>query len=295
MALEEDRPVGGRRARLAVDLAVEGHLPGGRRHVGREAHQPPGAQHAPHLRHGLRVAVAGDVLDHRDAQAAVERVVGERQGARVLDAQVEVGVDAPPGLDLLREEVDAHPLPAPLAAQQAREELGARDVEPPPGDGLVDQAAQLVVAPRVERHQQALEARAMGAPAAGPAGDQPARAEPVAVAPQARPAALVAEGPARGGRGGRHRAVNLGHRAMDIVTTHRAARPAGRPGAWARYGPLFRNLVRREVRQRYKGSVLGLALDADHAADHGRARTRWSSSSCSASRSSTTRCSSSWG
>ncbi len=26
-----------------------------------------------------------------------------------------------------------------------------------------------------------------------------------------------------------------------------------------RYGPLFRNLVRREVRQRYKGSVLGLA------------------------------------
>lgn len=33
-----------------------------------------------------------------------------------------------------------------------------------------------------------------------------------------------------------------------------------RPGApAARYGPLFRNLVRREVRQRYKGSVLGLA------------------------------------
>ena len=29
--------------------------------------------------------------------------------------------------------------------------------------------------------------------------------------------------------------------------------------ALARYGPLFRNLVRREVRQRYKGSVLGLA------------------------------------
>src|SRR5215207_6650350 len=26
-----------------------------------------------------------------------------------------------------------------------------------------------------------------------------------------------------------------------------------------RYAPLFRNLVRREVRQRYKGSVLGLA------------------------------------
>jgi lipopolysaccharide transport system permease protein len=29
--------------------------------------------------------------------------------------------------------------------------------------------------------------------------------------------------------------------------------------ALARYGPLFRNLVRREVRQRYRGSVLGLA------------------------------------
>jgi lipopolysaccharide transport system permease protein len=29
--------------------------------------------------------------------------------------------------------------------------------------------------------------------------------------------------------------------------------------AVTRYGPLFRNLVRREVRQRYKGSVLGLA------------------------------------
>jgi lipopolysaccharide transport system permease protein len=43
---------------------------------------------------------------------------------------------------------------------------------------------------------------------------------------------------------------------MEIATTA-AARPAP-PGAWARYGPLFRNLVRREVRQRYKGSVLGL-------------------------------------
>jgi ABC-type polysaccharide/polyol phosphate export permease len=29
--------------------------------------------------------------------------------------------------------------------------------------------------------------------------------------------------------------------------------------AWQRHAPLFRNLVRREVRQRYKGSVLGLA------------------------------------
>jgi lipopolysaccharide transport system permease protein len=34
---------------------------------------------------------------------------------------------------------------------------------------------------------------------------------------------------------------------------------ATRAGSLARYGPLFRNLVRREVRQRYKGSVLGLA------------------------------------
>lgn len=33
---------------------------------------------------------------------------------------------------------------------------------------------------------------------------------------------------------------------------------AGTPTA-ARYAPLFRNLVRREVRQRYRGSVLGLA------------------------------------
>jgi lipopolysaccharide transport system permease protein len=30
-------------------------------------------------------------------------------------------------------------------------------------------------------------------------------------------------------------------------------------GAFGRYGPLFRNLVRREVRQRYRGSALGLA------------------------------------
>ena len=29
--------------------------------------------------------------------------------------------------------------------------------------------------------------------------------------------------------------------------------------AIAHYAPLFRNLVRREVRQRYRGSVLGLA------------------------------------
>ena len=29
--------------------------------------------------------------------------------------------------------------------------------------------------------------------------------------------------------------------------------------AMSRYAPLFRNLVRREVRQRYKGSALGLA------------------------------------
>lgn len=28
---------------------------------------------------------------------------------------------------------------------------------------------------------------------------------------------------------------------------------------WSRYGPLYRNLVRREVRQRYKGSALGVA------------------------------------
>jgi ABC-type polysaccharide/polyol phosphate export permease len=31
------------------------------------------------------------------------------------------------------------------------------------------------------------------------------------------------------------------------------------PSAAARYAPLFRNLARREVRQRYKGSVLGIA------------------------------------
>jgi lipopolysaccharide transport system permease protein len=29
-------------------------------------------------------------------------------------------------------------------------------------------------------------------------------------------------------------------------------------GAWTRFGPLYRNLVRREVRQRYRGSALGL-------------------------------------
>ena len=38
-----------------------------------------------------------------------------------------------------------------------------------------------------------------------------------------------------------------------------AAQQTGRATVLARYRPLFRNLVRREVRQRYKGSVLGLA------------------------------------
>src|SRR5262245_46154160 len=41
------------------------------------------------------------------------------------------------------------------------------------------------------------------------------------------------------------------------ATTRRGLRPSAR--AAARYAPLFRNLVRREVSQRYKGSVLGLA------------------------------------
>lgn len=38
-----------------------------------------------------------------------------------------------------------------------------------------------------------------------------------------------------------------------------APRAAGLAASAARYAPLFRNLVRREVRQRYRGSVLGLA------------------------------------
>jgi ABC-type polysaccharide/polyol phosphate export permease len=38
-----------------------------------------------------------------------------------------------------------------------------------------------------------------------------------------------------------------------------APRGPGLSASAARYGPLFRNLVRREVRQRYRGSVLGLA------------------------------------
>ena len=38
-----------------------------------------------------------------------------------------------------------------------------------------------------------------------------------------------------------------------------AARWRRPTGGLSRFGPLFRNLVRREVRQRYKGSVLGLA------------------------------------
>ncbi|HTI34930.1 MAG TPA: ABC transporter permease [Miltoncostaea sp.] len=38
-----------------------------------------------------------------------------------------------------------------------------------------------------------------------------------------------------------------------------APRGAGLAASAARYAPLFRNLVRREVRQRYRGSVLGLA------------------------------------
>jgi ABC-type polysaccharide/polyol phosphate export permease len=42
---------------------------------------------------------------------------------------------------------------------------------------------------------------------------------------------------------------------MSIAAPH----PLRAGGSAARYGPLFRNLVRREVRQRYKGSVLGLA------------------------------------
>jgi homopolymeric O-antigen transport system permease protein len=42
---------------------------------------------------------------------------------------------------------------------------------------------------------------------------------------------------------------------VSIVTPRRL----GVAGSAARYAPLFRNLVRREVRQRYRGSVLGLA------------------------------------
>jgi ABC-type polysaccharide/polyol phosphate export permease len=43
------------------------------------------------------------------------------------------------------------------------------------------------------------------------------------------------------------------------VTTAPLARAAPIRSAVTRYGPLYRNLVRREVRQRYKGSALGLA------------------------------------
>jgi len=46
-----------------------------------------------------------------------------------------------------------------------------------------------------------------------------------------------------------------------LSTSERPAAPLKRPrrSAWSRYSPLYLNLVRREVRQRYKGSALGVA------------------------------------
>ena len=123
---------------------------------------------------------------HRQASKLAS---GNESAVASSTASVRSRVDGRPLLDLAREEVDGRPAPVPLVLQEAGQQLGARDVEAVARERLLGHPAELVVAPRVQRHQRARERDAQAGGAMTAQAQQPSGEEPIAVPPQAQPAA----------------------------------------------------------------------------------------------------------
>ena len=124
VVLEEDAATLDDVARFSVHAVFDEDVSRPPRDVGREMERATGLQDAPDLRERDGVLAEADVLEDGDADAVVEGLVRERQRGRILDLELESGIDRSPGGDLRFEEVDAHPLPLPSACSSDGRSLG---------------------------------------------------------------------------------------------------------------------------------------------------------------------------
>src|SRR5262245_7025533 len=136
-----------------------------------------GLQNAPDLCECVRILAAADVFDDGDTDAMVERLVRERERRRVLDAQLELGIDRPPRLDPVRKAVDTEPASSALCSQERGQELRPRDIEATTLELGVSNSPELVVPPRIEGHDQPDEARSSGWPSVSGLTDEPSEPE----------------------------------------------------------------------------------------------------------------------
>lgn len=122
-----------------------------------EVEDSSGPEDAEELPQGALVAVSGDVLEDGDREGMVERLIRERELARVTDVEGQSGIDVLPTMDLEIEAIDGMPTALPFALEKAWKKLRTRDVETRARKGLFGDPAHLPEAPGVEGHEKPVE------------------------------------------------------------------------------------------------------------------------------------------
>ena len=187
MPLGEDTPVrfraGGAPSRLRT---IEGSRFAG--DIRREVEDSPGPENAEDLSQGAPVAVARDVLDHRDRESMLERLIRERELARVTDVERQRGINVLPPVDLEIEAIDGVPMALPFALKKAWEELRTRDVEARARKELLGDPTHLPEAPGIEGHEKAVEPDPGPFPARERAPHEPPHPEDVTAPDEPAPA-----------------------------------------------------------------------------------------------------------